>query len=102
VCVIISLHTEDRAFYGYGSYRTPIEKPTDSVTVRLPVVVESDESISFHRQQGDILLVLLTYSLRANSHRHFRHDKTVLSVSYPPRPCELDSRRLKTVADKKI
>ena len=51
VCVIISLHTEDRAFYGYGSYRTPIEKPTDSVTVRLPVVVESDESISFHRQQ---------------------------------------------------
>ena len=37
----------------------------------------------------------------ANSHRHARHDKTVLSVSRPRRRCELDSRQLKTVADRK-
>jgi len=30
-----------------------------------------------------------------NSHRHARHDKTVLSVSRPLRRCELDSRQLK-------
>jgi len=29
------------------------------------------------------------------------HDKTVLSVSCLPRPCELDSRQLKTIADRK-
>ena len=37
----------------------------------------------------------------ANSHRHARHDKTVLSVSRQRRRCELDSRQLKTVADRK-
>jgi len=31
----------------------------------------------------------------------YRHDKTVLSVSRPLRRCELDSRQLKTVADRK-
>ena len=30
-----------------------------------------------------------------NSHRHARHDKTVLSVSRPLRQCQLDSRQLK-------
>jgi len=30
--------------------------------------------------------------LKASSHRHARHDKTVLSVSRPLRRCELDSR----------
>jgi len=34
--------------------------------------------------------------LEANSHRHARHDKTVLSVSRPLRRCELDSRQVKT------
>jgi len=37
-----------------------------------------------------------------NSHRHARHDKTVLSVSCPLRWCELDSRQLRTVADRKV
>ena len=39
-------------------------------------------------------------SNEADSHRHTRRDKTVLSVSRPPRRCELDSRQLKTVADR--
>ena len=37
--------------------------------------------------------------LKANSHSHARHDKTVLSVSHALRRCELNSRQLKTVAD---
>jgi len=37
----------------------------------------------------------------ANSHRHARHDKTVLSMTRPIRRCELDSRQLKAVADRK-
>ena len=37
----------------------------------------------------------------ANSHRHARHDKTVLSMTRPIRWCELDSRQLKAVADRK-
>jgi len=41
-------------------------------------------------------------ALEANSRRHARHDKTVLSVSRPLRRCELDSRQLKTVADRKF
>jgi len=41
-------------------------------------------------------------SLKANSRRDARHDKTVLSVSRPLRRCELDSRQLKTVADRKF
>jgi len=44
----------------------------------------------------------LTHTLTANSHRHARHDKTVLSVSRPLRRCELGSRQLKTVADRKF
>ena len=40
-------------------------------------------------------------SLMPNSHRQARPDKTVPSVSCLPRRCELDSRRLKTVADRK-
>ena len=40
--------------------------------------------------------------LKANSHRHARHDKTVLSVSRPLRRCELNSRQLKTVVDGKL
>ena len=40
--------------------------------------------------------------LKANSHRLARRDKTVLSVSRPFRRCELDSRQLKTVADRKF
>ena len=43
-----------------------------------------------------------TARLKANSHRHARHDKTVLSVSRPFRRGELDSRQLKTVADRKF
>jgi len=39
--------------------------------------------------------------VKANSHRQARHDKTVLSVSSPLLRCELDSRQLKTVADRK-
>jgi len=42
------------------------------------------------------------WTLKANSHRHARHDKTVLSVSRTLRRCELDSRQLKTVADRKF
>jgi len=41
-------------------------------------------------------------SLKANSHRHARHDKTVLSLSRPLPRCELDFRQLKTVADRKF
>jgi len=42
-------------------------------------------------------------TVKANSHRHDRHDKTVLSVSRPLRRCELDFRQLnQTVADKKF
>ena len=40
--------------------------------------------------------------LKANSHLHARHDKTVLCVSRPLRWCELDSRQLKIVADRKF
>ena len=40
--------------------------------------------------------------VKANSHRHARQDKTVLSASRPLRRCELDSRQLKTVADGKF
>jgi len=39
--------------------------------------------------------------LKANSHRHARHDKTVLSVLRLLCQCELDSRQLKTVANRK-
>jgi len=39
--------------------------------------------------------------LIANSYRHARHDKTVLSVSRPLRRHELDCRQLVTVADRK-
>ena len=39
--------------------------------------------------------------LKANSHRHATHDKTVLSASCLHRRCELDSRQLTTVADRK-
>jgi len=39
------------------------------------------------------------WPVKANSHRHTRDDKTVLSVSRPLRRCKLDSRQLKTVAD---
>ena len=38
--------------------------------------------------------------LKATSHRHATHDKTVLSVSRPIRRRELDSGQLKTVADR--
>ena len=38
--------------------------------------------------------------IKANSHHHARQDKTALSVSRPLRKSELDSRQLKTVADK--
>ena len=41
-------------------------------------------------------------AVKANSHRHARHDKTVLSVSRPLWRCELDSRQPKTVADKEM
>jgi len=46
--------------------------------------------------------IALSSPLTANSHRHARHDKTVLSVSRPIRRCELDSRQLKTIADRKF
>jgi len=36
-----------------------------------------------------------------SSHHHARPDRTVLSVSCLSRRCEFDSRRLKTVADRK-
>jgi len=42
------------------------------------------------------------YIIEANSHRHARHDKTVLSVSRPLRRCKLDSRQLKTVVVRKF
>jgi len=45
---------------------------------------------------------LITDCITANSHRHARHDKTVLSVSRTLRRCELDSRQFKTVADRKF
>jgi len=45
---------------------------------------------------------LSTARIKASSHRHARHDTTVLSVSRPLRRCERDSRQLKTVADKKF
>jgi len=40
--------------------------------------------------------------LKANSHRHARHGKAVLSVWRPLRWCELVFRQLKTVADRKF
>ena len=40
--------------------------------------------------------------LKANSHRHARHDKAVLSVSRPLWRCALDSRQLKTCRRQKI
>ena len=40
--------------------------------------------------------------VKSNSHCHARHDKTVLSVSRTLRRCELDSRQLQTVADRKV
>jgi len=40
--------------------------------------------------------------VKANSHRHARHDKTVLSVSRPQWRYELHSGQLKTVADRKF
>jgi len=46
--------------------------------------------------------VCLCLCVKANLHRDARHDKTVSSVSRPLRRCELDSRQLKTVADKKF
>ena len=49
-----------------------------------------------------ILCLSAIYFLKAKSHRHARHDKTVLSVSRPQRRCELGSRQLKTVADRKF
>jgi len=39
---------------------------------------------------------------KANSHCHARHNKTVLSVLRPLRWCELDSRQLRTVTDRKL
>jgi len=50
------------------------------------------------------LLSAIEYGLpfTFNSHRHARHDKTVLSVSHPLPWCELDSRQLKTVATRVI
>jgi len=39
-------------------------------------------------------------TIKANSHRHARRDKTVLSVSRPLWRCELDSRQHKTVDDR--
>jgi len=47
-------------------------------------------------------VVTLTRRVKANSHRHARHDKAVLSVSRPLRRRELDSRQLETVADRKF
>ena len=44
--------------------------------------------------------ILAFVFLKANLHRHARHNKTVVSVSCPPRRCELDCRQLKTVADR--
>jgi len=58
--------------------------------------------------KGDLVVrgpchsVRYAHRLKANSHRHARHDKTVLSVSRTLRWCELDSRQLKTVADRKF
>ena len=49
-----------------------------------------------------MISTIITDHVKANSHRHVRHDKTVLSVSRPLRRCELDSRQLKTVADRKF
>ena len=49
-----------------------------------------------------MLFCLIKMLVEANSHRHVRHDKTVLSVSRPLRRCELDSRQLETVADRKL
>jgi len=40
-------------------------------------------------------------TIKARSHHHARHDKTVLSVSRPLRRCDMDSRQLKTVAGRK-
>jgi len=45
---------------------------------------------------------LLSHLKLIHTVTHARHDKTVLSVSRPLRRCELDSRQLKTVADRKF
>ena len=43
-----------------------------------------------------------TTSIKANSHRHARHDKSVVFVSRPLRQRELNSRQLRTVADRSL
>jgi len=45
---------------------------------------------------------VFTQTVKANSHRHARHGKTVLYVSRPLRRCELDSGQLKSVANRKF
>jgi len=50
--------------------------------------------------QSDELGRNCSLTIKASSHRHARHDKTVLSVSRPLRRFELDSRQHKTVADR--
>ena len=43
-----------------------------------------------------------TCRVKANLHRRARHDKTVLSALRPLQWCQLDSRQLKTVAERKF
>jgi len=50
--------------------------------------------------QSDELGRNCSLTIKANSHRHARHDKTVLSVSRPLQRCELHFRQHKTVDDR--
>jgi len=55
-----------------------------------------DDQLS-HRALNRTPITLTPRRLIANSHRHARHDETVLSASRSLRRCEMDSRQLKTV-----
>ena len=67
---------------------------SDNICPGLPAVIDV-------LTPGRTSPTLKNAAVKASSHFHARHDKTVLSVSRPLRRCELDSRQLKTDADRK-
>jgi len=62
-------------------------------TLHQDVCLYQDACLSSLQRRGSVTI---------NSHRHARHDQTVLSVSRPLLRCELDSRQHKTVVDRKF
>ena len=78
----------------HGHTSRHVVRTTVSVTVTLALCTQYWLTLSFAE-------IKVSY-FKANSHRHARHDKTVLAVSRPLRRCESDSLQLNTVADKKF